>query len=448
MESNTDLDRFLQEVPWSLYATARYAFVAASREGALLNLGCSITLEVAGCPSIIKVEGENEHLVVRVGWIDVGELRVALENLSAGNVLVLDESLLVLQRLDGDGSYQWSQRKSLMDAKSRVAWPARWLSGAGSSPTKIIEPLDSRTIESSLPTITPDRFASLRELEKLVGGPLLNDSYSASVDIFAPVYARLGRSSVAPRSGQLQIAVESLIDPKVEGLELLVGQRGRGPGAIPLRTQLWSRTSERGWTATAHLAPGAGWTDIHLTPRGRNIDHDVVAGPSLAASLYQQLDPDLTWLRQAILPVKRSPGYQREFEAGIVALLNLGNMATVHYGRNESPRGFDFIAYLEPDRFMTGDCTVEAPAAEKFEKLFGRAGALKSIITQARESAELLCALFLPVPYVEISAALRGRARDLEVALVSRERIEELLTAVVSGDPPRILWAMLERWRD
>jgi hypothetical protein len=234
MSSSIDaIDSFVESLIWPQYVGASYGFLGLRVGPEMRNVGCRIIFTTAPPDSTWQFSQDIDDLVVRRGWIPRAELRTVMSGLRS-NYLVLDSERIALARMM-DQPYHWTHLPSGPLSSAIIGWRARRLHGLGDNQYQLVGHPRFEELERRLRIVEGRPFSGWQNLAAFLGeggAPFaIADSAGCLVEIFAPHYARFQPSSVLREDGQLDVAVECLVDPTVFQLRL---QLDRDGSAAPL----------------------------------------------------------------------------------------------------------------------------------------------------------------------------------------------------------------------
>jgi hypothetical protein len=171
---------------------------------------------------------------------------------------------------------------------------------------------------------------------------------------------------------------------------------------------------------------GAEWAKLVLLYNQKEIDTLEVcrwpAAATLRVAVDSYFDPDHQRLRGFVLGRESKEG--RNFELGVVRLMNLLGVPFVWYGKGSTQGRPDVAAALvETDDLrvvLLGECTREKPES-KFSPLADRAREIREFLGGDNEILGVVFTPITPVPSVV------GQATEHGIALVGRGELESLL---------------------
>jgi len=273
------IEDFLDGVQWERYVGATYAFAALRDGNALRNLACRLVLSVAPTETW-NFSDDVDGLVIRRGWLSVGEAREAMMSLYDDHLVLPREVLSTLR--DGNASYAWTRLMAGPHSRQRIGWRAECLTGLGESQYLFLGYEVFTQISHRLRSATKRPFDGWPNLAAFLGEgqePVnLGDQSNTHLECFAPVYARIESESSLDPGGHLAVRVRCDA-PAGASLRLLVKPEG---GGAPRPLELTPDRQNDCWRSVANLPPR---DEVGLT---------LMLGTSLADEALIQASDDST----------------------------------------------------------------------------------------------------------------------------------------------------------
>jgi hypothetical protein len=415
------------------YAGARLGLAAYRRDRDLQNLYCRIVLTAEPARlSRFEVEGDGLYVEKRPMTIDSAFAAI----LSFGRLAVrLDDVSVGVRRLQPPGDYAFYYQEPAPALRAAVGWPTVSLFATGDAIGEIVGAERHSSLRRRLPGKGRRQFANWEQLGSFLGAPEsafnLESRGLAVLECYAPIYARLRDVEVELRSGKVTGFVDASGDPSRRRLKVLIAPDPSVEPATEIPPSRWQAAQRGTWRFESVLRRGLGEGLVQLRLAGEAVDEVKVGAPSPASSVHASLDPEMRWLRRLLRPSGEKKE-TRGLEDGVVALLSLAGIATVHYGHKSGNNFPDLVGWVGAGLCVVGECVDGPPDDEKISTLHSRAGLVKGA---APEGTKVVEALFCRTPSAAVSAAARQHAERVRVAIVAESEIEQLLQAVRRGEP-------------
>ena len=259
-------------------------------------------------------------------------------------------------------------------------------------------------------------------------------------EVFAPFQVRLSQDRSRLEGGTLTVHLEAASREFLEASS--VGLFGLDGSDLPVQGSFPARElslHEGGmWRATV-TAPVGGtfFAKVMLCVGPWCVDRAVLfdlhrPGRNQRQLAYQAMDPGESLFREWLFP--ETPDRDDQFERAVARLfVMLGYQVDSYAGVKRLGEGVDLLAHdpFRP-RLLAVECTTGAPGtAGKLGRLVARAQTLKRDL----KDVEVLPVLVTALPQESIPKDEQGSAAEDDVALVSREGVEELVRALSLNTP-------------
>lgn len=431
---------FLSDFDWTAYAGARYSIAAIREGGETRNLHCRLLLDVEEPSAEWKYRGHVDNLVVARDWLPIPNAREVLAELEDSSAFLADTNILFQNPAD-QRPYSWVDNPISTTHPSEFEWRARRLDGFGGD---MIDQRWFQSIGSRLVNAVPRPFSGWESLCEFLGhGVRIDQSRRAEFHCFAPIYARIKSIQAGFASEKIQVTIESRGRFSLGLFLLFTPTNGN---RVPLRSNAeeWTRIDGSHRLAMTAYPAGTGPVRVQLVHAQDLVEERLAGIPSPFAVLHGSLDPEGAWLREQLEAGKKRSGHH-QLTAAVVAILSLAGIPTVDYCTSGLQHAVDFIASVGPRRFVVGECTTGPAEGDKVEEVAARAAALAASLSSSPEPADCSSAVVIPLSEVTISQSVAERAARLRVALVGRERLAEMLAAILRGESSNVVFRILSR---
>lgn len=424
--------KFADLLDWSDYSRVDFALVVGVHADGLFPLGGHLTLSRDELEPTSPLHSRGKHFAVICGSDSLDSLRSALASEDPMRLVLAGHELTF-----GDAmghTHSWSAILATDFGERLVGWPARTIKLTHLSRWNYFQKIELDVHDERFAELQPVPFASLSAALRFVGAET-DLNLPTGLTIFAPIFARLNDPQLDLASSRVSVDVEAAMQPTTSDMCVAFSSRIQGDLPIIARAITWEQTDTHRWQVAATLPAGTSWTDVSLSVRGRSISRRTAYAPSLAVQAHTALSGGHVWLTNLLSPDK---GKNRElkFERGVVALLSLGGLPTVPYGHDGLDRYMDFVSFAARNRVIVGECTVDTPSPDKMAKLRGRTEELGRQLRCGTEEVLLQSVVMVPMDTKAMPDELISKARDLRVALLWGERLEQLLMHITAGDSP------------
>lgn len=446
MSVTESITRFKGNLQRDRYSGARYALIAFERDGALHNLRTRVIWHTTN-PKIKPFRSAGHRLIIATGWLPWKAALQFVEKVPEGHAQ-LQEFRVTFQDTANNRPYMldW-ERQAVGWSQEHVGWPAHSLVISGLQIGSVLNDTSLDWLRDRLISLRPDRLMSWRDVERLFGlGFKVSSDLGCGVELFAPIYARFLDSPQLASGGKLTVHVESHLNPKTAGLEVVVQRAESGELITAIPSESWSRGRGRHWNIPIDVRLERGVLRATLIAGGLNVGERDIALPSLAARLLEGLDGGPEWLERLLLPKAVSKSDSRGFERAVVSLFALGGIPTVPLGHNGPDRASDIICAIAPNHVILGDCTIGPIAPKKCGDIRHRAQDVISRLRRPGEAIRLTACIFTPLASSAIPAEHKALADQSGTIVIWRERLEDLLRMAKVGTLEPGLIDMLDSW--
>lgn len=260
-------------------------------------------------------------------------------------------------------------------------------------------------------------------------------------DVFAPFQVRFSRDRSRLEGGTLTVQVEAASREFLEASS--VGLFGLDGSDLPVQgsfqpTDLSPREGTHLWHATVTASVGTAlFAKLMLCVGPWCVDRAVLFDlhrpeRNQRQRAYHTMDPGESLFREWLFP--ETPDRDDQFERAVARLfVMLGYQVDSYAGVKKLGEGVDLLAH-DPfrARLLAVECTTGAPgSAGKLGRLVARARTLQRDL----KDVEVLPVLVTALPQESVPKDQQGSAAEDDVALVSREGMEELLRALSLNTP-------------
>jgi hypothetical protein len=460
--SEQNLASFLEASPWVGYGSAIVSFIAHRAYEDLRNLACSIVFEPTGVRDADDAPGvtmEVDQFTIHQSRLGIGQLAeqlVRLGGAKAEGILECGGHRLLLFT-EAAGGYSWRKLDPDADAMKTLGWCGSRYQASGPRIENFVDPNEFSAADVRLSAVAPFHFASWDAAARSLLPAHRTDRYvalgsqsPATLDLHFPVYVRFSSFDVTPGDGQARIEVEAPGLESSASFAVVLRPNHSALAPVRLADDRWVRVSPDRWSATEPFPADIGCITAELIHNGARIQTRTSGSPPTAARVYAHLDADQVWLSRLIGLADKKP---KEFEAGLVNLLNMGGLSAVRYGIDELPTFPDLVAVLpaqhldDPALVLVGECTIEAPGPTKIDKLASRAQGIVAALSHSHPGVTVLAAIFCPTVQDGIPPEAWRSAKDHRAVLVGRERLMQIYDAVLTGRiSGRAVWQYLAQW--
>ena len=439
--------RFRTHLRRDAYSGARYAFVAFERDGELHNMCSRVTWQPSkrSAPSIRAV---GQRLVIASGWLTWKESLRLLDELPEGRGTMAEHQISF--RNAGDGrpyAFSW-EHAELMWSQPYIGWSAHCVGLHGLQIGSLLGDTRLGWLGDRLISLRPDRVMSWRDVERILGPKVeVSETRGCTIELFAPLYARLLEPSLVQNLGKLMIPIESYLDPVASGMELVAQEALGGTLIATVPANKWKRGKHRTWAVLLDSDHLRGSLDLSLNAGDFKIWRTTIALPGLAARLLDGIEDGHKWLERLLLPTMGPKVDSEGFERAVVSLLALGGIPTVPIGHDGPDRSSDFICAISAKHVILGECTVGPIAPKKVGDLRHRAAGVIRRLQRPGEDLDVVACVFTPSSEADLPPEHLSMAVESGIAVVWRERLDQLLGLARSGELGSTIFGLLEDWR-
>lgn len=329
-------------------------------------------------------------------------------------------------------------------ARDYVHWSTLHAFGHGSTLARIVgagglprDRIDAATRLGEAP------YDGLADLERyfLASPQPAHGNTMVGFEVFAPIQVRIDRDGSRLENGSLTIHLEATSRAFLEASS--IGLFGLDGSELPVQgsfrpLNLTPHEARPVWRGTITTDVGGTYfAKLMLRVDPWCVDRAVLfdlhrPGRNQRQRAYQAMDPGESLFREWLFP--ETPDRDDQFERAVARLfVMLGYLVDSYAGTKRLGEGVDLLAH-DPFRpqLLAVECTTGAPGSGgKLGRLVARAQSLRRELGDV----EVLPILVTSLPQESVPRDHQGSSAEDDVALVTREGIEDLLRALSLGTP-------------
>jgi len=260
----------------------------------------------------------------------------------------------------------------------------------------------------------------------------LDHNQNGVFDIEIPTYARFGATEIGSRRSVVDFRVVTLSNPVKDRLELVCFSQGERAKPVTVPARRWRLVRKDEWIARTTMSSVSSGLEAKLLAGKEVIDVTRAEPASSMHFFHRQLD-NYSYLDR-LLGFTRHKPESHEFEVGVLNLFGLVGFPAIYYGHGGTHPFPDVMAQLDPTTFLLAECTTGVPEPVKLGKLNDRVVALRAAARKEFVGTQIIGAIFGTRSSMDIDADIRRRAGALRIAIVSHDRVRDLLTFATCQD--------------